>query len=101
MTHQIGSDEITRSLLLKYPGLDAYAIAQEEGLWMRPREGGETVLRGRVIAFDVTRPESERLDAVLRCVAEHRRVRARLLERLAACGDVDPPTEEAEALQSA
>jgi hypothetical protein len=99
MTHQVGCDRITQGLLEQYPELDAYGIAQEEGLWLRPQLGGETALRGRVIAFDVTRPEDERLATVLRCVTEFKTQRAQRLERLAVCGDdLELPVE---ALRSA
>lgn len=99
MRQQVGCDQIAQDLLEQYPNTDAYGIAQELGLWLRPQLRCKTELRGRVVLFDVTLPPVARETEVLRCAAQFVAQRATRLERLAAPSEHDA-TETEESLEA-
>lgn len=94
MTHQVETDQIAQNLLVEYPGADAYGIAQHQGLWLQPRLGVATELRGRVITFDVTLPDDLKLAEVLRCVVQFVVRRDRMIARLASLGGEQVPVAD-------
>lgn len=98
MQSEAALDQIVVTLRSQAHNANAFELAQQHGLWLRPHLGGKTAeLQGRVLVFDVTRPVGERLTSVGRCVA--RFVLAQR-DRLASLGATLPAIERDEPLRA-